>query len=171
MPKGIIQVCYRKIIDQSAAKAWEKFVFDDSFSEFLMQVQLYNQEKKYYSFAELVRNVPNVDKLHFLVSASVVGYVSQLNGIIPDIINTLGKQFLPFKNYRFEIINSDIRSKAAHQVAINFFSEPLLWHDTIGGNLLVSAVSEDSSHNDYITDMFTLQPMISICSFKTGIYD
>ncbi len=169
MPKGIIQVCYRKIIDNNSTKAWEKFVFDDSYTEFLMQVQLYNREKKYYSFAELIRNVPDADKLHFLVSSSVTGYVSQLNGVIPDIMNTLGRQFLPFKNYRFEIINSDIRNKTAHQVAINFFSEPLLWHDTVAGNLLVSTIPDNISGKEFMTDLFALQPMTSICSFKTEI--
>ncbi|NJO24941.1 MAG: hypothetical protein HC867_02845, partial [Bacteroidia bacterium] len=61
-----------------------------------------------------------------------------MNGIIPDIKNTLGRQFLSFKNFRFEIINSDITDKSRHNVAINFYSEPLIWHDTIAQICLFS---------------------------------
>ncbi|MEJ7680773.1 MAG: hypothetical protein WKG06_23560 [Segetibacter sp.] len=113
-------------------------------------------------------NVPGADKLHFLVSASVVGYVKQLNNIVPDILNNLGKHFLPFKNFRFEIINSDIKNKMAHQAAINFYSEPLLWHDTIGNNLLVSVKNNEPDKEEFLTEMFQLQPMLSIYTLKTG---
>ena len=47
MPNRTITLCYRKVIDASAAKPWEKLVFEDSYTEFKMQAQLYNQEKKY----------------------------------------------------------------------------------------------------------------------------
>lgn len=120
--KGNYTIQYRKIIDSNSAQPWEKLVFDDSYTEYLMQVQFYNAEKKYNTFSQLIRHVPGSDKLHFLVSASVIGYVKQLNGIVPDILNNVGKHFLPFKNFRFEIINSDIKNKAAHQVAVNFLA-------------------------------------------------
>ena len=104
MAKGIIQLCYRKIIDASSQKIWDQYVFESSYKEFLMQSQLYNQEKKHTSFAELVINVPAAERLHFLVTASVIGYVQQLNQVIPEIVDNLGKHFLRFNNYRFEII-------------------------------------------------------------------
>ncbi|MCW3110956.1 MAG: hypothetical protein JWQ09_5462 [Segetibacter sp.] len=167
MPKRIIQMCYRKIIDNTQQQPWEKLVFDDSYTEFLMQAQFFNQQKKYNTFSELVMNVPGADKLHFLVSASVIGYVRQLNDTIPDILNNLGKHFLPFKNFRFEIINSDIRNKAAHQVAINFYSEPLIWHDTIDNSLLVSLKKEEPGQEEVFTEMFQLRPMLSIYSLKS----
>lgn len=163
-----IQLCYRKVIDSSSKQPWGKLVFDDSYTEFLMQAQFYNQQKKYNTFSELLMNVPGADKLHFLVSASVVGYVKQLNNIVPDILNNLGKHFLPFKNFRFEIINSDIKNKMAHQAAINFYSEPLLWHDTIGNNLLVSVKNNEPDKEEFLTEMFQLQPMLSIYTLKTG---
>jgi hypothetical protein len=58
MPNRTITLCYRKVIDASAAKPWEKLIFEDSYTEFKMQAQLYNQEKKYRSFAELRQQVP-----------------------------------------------------------------------------------------------------------------
>jgi hypothetical protein len=167
MKQKIIKLCYRKVIDASSQKVWDKYVFESTYNEFLMQAQLYNQEKKYGSFAELLINVPGAERLHFLVSSAIVGYLQQLKETIPDVLNNLGKHFLPFKNYRFEIINSDMKNKASHQVAINFFSEPLTWHDTVGEYLLVSLSREDNAGNEITTDMVKLQSFLSIYSLQT----
>ena len=56
MQKAIIRLCYRKIIDINASEPWDKFVFEDTYTEFLMQSQLYNQEKKYTSFSNAAYN-------------------------------------------------------------------------------------------------------------------
>jgi hypothetical protein len=165
--KGIIRLCYRKVIDASSQNAWDKLVFESTYKEFLMQAQFYNPEKKYTTFSELLQHVAGADKLHFLVSAAIAGYLQQLEGKVPDILNNLGKHFLVFKNYRFEIINSDIKNKAAHQVAINFFSEPLTWYDTIENYLLVSPVNAEKTDDGILTDMVQLQPFLSIHSLKT----
>jgi hypothetical protein len=161
----VIRLLYRKIIDASSQSAWEKLVFNDSYTEFLMQAQLYNQEKKYSTFGELIAYVPNSEKLHFLVSGSVVGYLKQLNRKVPDILNNSGKLFLTFSNYKFEIINSDIKDKSKHQVAVNFMSEPLTWYDTIGNQLLV-ALDTTSVNDEILTEQFAMQPFLSIYSLK-----
>jgi len=167
MQKRVIRLAYRKIIDVNSQKSWEKFVFEDSYKEFLMQAQLYNPGKKYFTFGELLTHVPNAEKLHFLVSASVVGYLKQLDGKVPDIINASGKHTLPFKSYRFELINSDLRNKEKHQVAINFLTEPLTWHDTIGAQLLVSLPGiEHNEGEEVLTELFTMQPYLTIHSLK-----
>jgi len=169
MEKGIIRLQYRKIIGTNTQQPWETYVFNDSYAEFQLQAQLYNQEKKYTSFSELIAHVPNAEKLHFLVSASVVGYLRQLNGKVPDILNNAGKLFLPFNGYRFEIIHSDIRDKSKHQVAINFISEPVTWYDTIGDQLLVSVTNEKEGDGEILTDMFSMQPFLSIYSFRKPV--
>ena len=166
MEQKIIRFCYRKIIDSSSQKIWDKYVFDSTYTEFLMQAQFYNQQKKYKTFAALIQHVPNAEKLHFLVSASITGYLKQLNETVPDIVNNLGRQFLPFKNYNFEIINSDITNKNDHRVAVNFFSEPLIWHDTIGDYLLISDSKKDINENGRNTDMVKMQPFFGIYSLK-----
>jgi len=168
MTKKIIRLCYRKVIDASSQKPWDKLVFESTYTEFLMQAQFYNQEKKYSSFGELVQNVSGTEKLHFLVSAAIVGYLQQLDGTIRDILNNLGKQFLKFTNYRFEIINSDIKNKASHQVAINFFTEPLIWHDTIENYLLISPVNEEKADDGVLTDLVQLQSFLCIYTLKTA---
>jgi hypothetical protein len=148
-----------------AVQPWEKHVFNDSYTEFLMQAQLYNQEKKFTTFSELITHVPAAEKLHFLVSGAVIGYLKQLNGKVPDILNNTGKLFLPFLNYKFEIINSDIKDKTKHQVAVNFMSEPLTWYDTIDNQLLVS-INTEYIDDEVLIEMFSMQPFLSIYSLK-----
>jgi hypothetical protein len=161
----IIRLVYRKVIDAATTGAWEKMVWEDTYTEFLMQAQLYNQDKTKNNFSELLQ-VPGADKLHFLVSAAAVGYITQLNGLLPDIQNNTGRHFLHFSNFRFEIINSSVNNKTMHQVAINFFSEPLIWQDTIGDLLLVSPANgiEASNAEEVLTEMFKLPPFLSIYS-------
>lgn len=171
MKRRIIRLCYRKIIDASSQAVWDKYVFEDSYKEFLMQAQFYNQEKKYGSFAELLLNVPGAERLHFLVSASVTGYVQQLNGLIPDVLDNLGRHFLKFKNFRFEIINSDIKNKTTHQVAVNFFSDPLYWHDTIDNFLLLSYPENEKTADGLLTHLVQLHPFLSIYSLKEESHD
>ena len=167
MLKKVIRFCYRKTIDANASAVWEQRLFNDSYHEFLLQVQLYNREEKYTKFSELITHVPNADKLHFLVSTAAVNYLRQLNGIIPDVKNVLGKCFLPFSNYRFEIVESDIQNKTAHKVAINFISEPLTWYDTIDNHLLLSVNNTTDADGALLTDMLALQSSLSIFSLKT----
>lgn len=164
--KKIIRFCYRKVIDASSQTQWDKLVFESTYTEYLMQSQFYNQEKKYNTFGELLQHVPAAERLHFMVSSAVVGYLQQLGGKIPGILNSLGKHFLEFKNYRFEIINADIRNKAVYQVAINFFSEPMCWHDTIGNKMLISAVNGETGQDGVLTELVELQPFLSIYSLK-----
>ncbi|MEP6746542.1 MAG: hypothetical protein ABJB86_02385 [Bacteroidota bacterium] len=169
--KKIIRLCFRKIIDATSTQVLDKYVFESTYTEFLLQSQFYNQEKKYTSFSELLLNVKGADKLHFLVSAAVTGYLQQLGDKVPDVLNNLGKHFLVFKNYQFEIINSDTKNKSRHQVAINFFSEPLLWHDTIGNYLLISSASDEKINDDALTNLVQLQPFLSIYSLKAACND
>lgn len=165
MSKKVITLCYRKIIDAGNTSPWDKFVYEDSFAEFKMQAQFYNQEQQFTTFAEMLLNVPDAEKLHFLVSAAITGYLRQLNGIVPDILDNLGRRFLTFENFKFEIINSDINDPEKHKVAVNFFSKPLIWHYTIGNLLLVSQFKE-IGEDETFTNLFELQPFVSIHSIK-----
>jgi len=164
MPDRTITLCYRKIIDSSAVKPWEKMVFEDTYAEFRLQAQYYNQEQKYRSYGELLQHVPGADKLPFLVSAAMRGYLQQLKDIVPDIVDNLGRHFLPFSKFQFELINSDLLDKARHQIGINFYSEPLRWHDTLGAYLLVSLQPQVAS--DVLTHLVALQPYLAIYSLQ-----
>lgn len=159
-----ITLCYRKIIDINNSKPWDQLVFEDSYKEFKMQAQLYNQDKQYHTFSELVYHVKGADRLHFLVSGAIINYLKQLNEVIPEIANNIGRQFLTFKQFKFEIINSDLRNMAKHVIAINFYSEPLIWHETIGSYLLTSP--QQAKSDEILTDLFTIQPYLTIHSIK-----
>jgi hypothetical protein len=159
-----ITLCYRKVVDVNSQGSWEKMVFEDSYGEFKMQAQLFNPEKKFKTFAELLQNNPDAQRLHFLVSPAVVGYLRQLNGIIPDILNNVRKHFLKFSQFHFEIINSNLLDKSKHQIAINFYSEPLTWLDTVGDHLLVT--DEEAYKSEVQTQLFQLQPFLTIHSLK-----
>ena len=162
MPR-LITLAYRKIIDANSAKPWDKLVFADSYREFRMQAQLYNPQGQYRTFGELLHHAPGADKLHFLVGGSIGGYVQQLNGLVPDIVNNVGRYFLKFTRYQFELINSNLHDQSKHQVAINFYTEPLHWHDTIAPYLLVSAAAAPAeAGGEVLTHLFQLQPYLTI---------
>ncbi len=161
----VIKFCYRKVIDSSAAKAWERLVHEDSYAEFKMQAQRFNPGNTYNSVAEILQHNAAAEQLHFLTGGAAVGYVKQLNDKIPDVLNTLGKHFLPFKNFRFEIINSDINDISKHQVAVNFYSEPVVWTDTVG-NTMVLAINNIVENDELLTDTFIMPPFVSIYAVK-----
>jgi len=164
--KGLIRFGYEKIIDASSPGSWEKYVHADTYTEFLVQSQLYNRNGKYSTLPEMLKNDPPAEKLHFLVSSAAIGYLKQLNNFIPDIRNNNGNLFLPFTSYRFEILQSDISDPRKHIVSIKFISEPLLWHDTVGDLLLVSSRGNRSVNEEFHTEMVRLRPFFSIYSFQ-----
>ncbi len=167
MQKNIIRLCYRKVIDAASQQAWDRHVFDSTYNELLLQSQFYNREKKYTSFSDMLLHIPAAEKLHFLVSAAVTGYLQQLEGKVPDILNSLSKQCLAFSQYHFEIIQSDTKNKDRHQVAIDFFTGPLLWLGTIQDHLLVTAADGEQTSDGLLTQLIALQPRLGIYSFKT----
>jgi len=42
MPHPKIRLACRVIIDKASAPAWDKYIFEDTYREYLMQQQLYN---------------------------------------------------------------------------------------------------------------------------------
>lgn len=168
MDKRIITLCYRKIIRPGVTTAWEKMVHDDSHMEFKMQAQNFSNGTMFTGYADLLRHNARAQELPARVMPAVTGYVQQLNQIIPDILNVLGRRFLRFNNYQFEIINSDINDREKHTIAINFYSEPLVWHDTVGDKLLVSAYQTDTEQQaEILTNLLQLQPYLNIHTIKS----
>lgn len=163
-----IRLCYRKIIDADSRKPWDRAVFDDTHLEFYMQAQRLDPDGKYPTFQELTENVPKADQLHYLASTAAVAYIRQLKDIVPDIANAYGKLCLPFKNFKFEIIQSHITDKSQHRIAIWFYSEPLTWIDTIGNQLLIAYCGENPvlNNQEMETDMITLVPFLSISQYS-----
>ncbi|AYL96500.1 hypothetical protein [Mucilaginibacter celer] len=169
-PKRIIVLCYRKIIDINSAKAWDKMVFESTYLEFKMQAQNFSLGTKYTSYADLLRNVPNAQRLTVMVTPAVTGYVQQLGGVMPDVLNNAGRRFLTFDKFQLEIINSDIDDKNRHQVAVNFYSGPMIWHDTIDIFLLISdhlpENNQPGQNGKSLTNLMQVQSYVNICSIQ-----
>lgn len=165
--KPVIRLCYRKIINNASQHDWDKLVWESTYTEWQLQKQLYDQPGKYDRFSDLLHQHPAAEKLHYLVSTAATGYVKQLNGIMPDITDTLGKRMIPFTQYRFEIINSSSINKNEHSVAISFYSEPLQLHQAIGDHLVISPDGILPGEQGFIP-VFTvkLQSFLSIAYLK-----
>jgi hypothetical protein len=171
MAKGLIKLSYRKIIDATSTSLWDKHVFADTHREFYMQAQFFDQQNKYSTFREILENVPKADQMHYLVSTAAVGYIRQLNERIPDVVNASGKLAIPFKNFRFEIIQSHRKNKDQHKVAIYFYSETLTWIDSIDHHLVFAIGDKFDALNkgqEIETDMLLLKPGLSVCSYQKG---
>jgi len=156
-----IVFCYRKIIDAQKV-GWERMLHEDTFKEFKLQFQLFNTEKKYTRFSELLNADTRAEKLHFLVSAAARGYILQLRGKVPDIKNKLGRTFLSFSNFQFEIIESGVDDIRQHVVAVSFCTDPLIWYSTIGDDLLLT----ESMEEPLMIQQLQLQPFLSIYSIQ-----
>lgn len=163
----VISLVYKKHISAQSEGAWEKMVFADSYREFCMQGQLFSNEGQYMSFAQMQAALSRASQLHHLVSTSVIGYLRQLQGLIPDLRDSVGQLFLPFDQYRFEIITSHLQQQSQHQVAISFYSHPMRWHDAIGEKLLLSNADAVADDDGYQTHLFTLPAHTGIYSYKT----
>ncbi|MEO7988766.1 MAG: hypothetical protein ABI663_04440 [Chryseolinea sp.] len=170
MAKGIIQICYRKIIDATSTSIWDQYVFEDTYKEFYMQVQQFDQQQKYTTFQEILKNTPKAGQMHYLVSTAAIGYIRQLNERMPDVVNLFGKPCVPFKNFRFEIIQSHVKNKDMHKVAIHFYSEIITWIDTINHNQMLFAPGDQletlANGKKVETEMMVLPPNVSITSYQ-----
>lgn len=168
--KGLVRLSYCKIIDASSSSAWDKLVFDETYQEFYRQAQSYNPQGQYQTFGQLLDNVPGAEQLHYLTSRVAMGYLRQLNQIIPDVVNAFGKPCLPFTQFKFEILASHVEHPEAHRIAIYFYSDPLTWLDTIAHQMVVAYGDQREAlraGNEVQTDLIALPPYVSIWSFQS----
>lgn len=166
--KGIIKLSYYKIIDFESVQTWDKNVFESTYLEFFMQAQQFDLSGKHLTFQEILNNNPRAEQMHYLVSTAAMGFLKELK-YIPDVVNAVGKLCLPFQNFKFEIVQSHIQQKAAHQVAITFYSDPLTWIDTIGNQILIAYGDQSATiktGKDIETDLIPMQNRLSIASFQ-----
>lgn len=167
----VIRICYRKIIDASATAAWDRQVREACYAEYRMQAQFFNTGKKYNLFSELLAAEKGAAQLHFLVSAAATGYLQQLGAKMPDLLDNLGLPFLDFTHFRFEIVEADSRDASRFRCAIYFFSQPLHWHATIDGYLLLAVTKQQANPDGRHTHLFRLPPFVSIYSIQTDTYE
>lgn len=157
-----IRFAYRILIDSKAQSLVEKYIFEDTYKEYLLQHQLFNsKENPKATFRELLHENPKAEQLHFLLHIAANGYLEQLNGLIYKVPDFLGKNYMPFESFQLDIINTDITDITKHKIGITFYSPLLLWLDTINNCFLVSQQIENQ--NNFETMMFQFQNNLSIC--------
>lgn len=162
MQNSKIRLAYRIVIDHTSTLLWDKYVFEDTYREFLMQHQLYNpKENQKRTFRELLAENDNAEKLHYLVGIAANSYIQQLKGKLYRVPDVLGNNFFPFTNYQLDIVNTDIADNTKHKIGISFYSPLLTLVDIVNDCYLVSKSTENESGIE--TLMFAFQPNLAIC--------
>lgn len=139
-------------------------VFEDSYLEYRIQVQNYELHKQYTAYGDLIYHNPRAKELNARVRPSISGYIQQLGNVMPDILNNLGRRFLRFNRFQFEIINSHLDLKENHQIGISFFSESYFLNEIVGNYLLITQSENDNEEK--LTELVQIQPYLSIYSIK-----
>jgi len=163
--KSKIRLAYRLVIDNSSTFVWDKYVFEDSFQEYLLQHQQFNsKENPKNTFRELLSENEKSAQLHYLVGISANNYVEQLKGNLYRITDILGNNYFPFTNYRFDIINTDITDITKHKIGITFYSPLLTYLGMVDNHFLLSKNTDES--NEFETFMIAAQSNLSVCYLK-----
>jgi len=165
MQIGLIKLCYRQLIDASCTGEFEKNVFEDSYSELLMQVQRYNPDNRFTDFREIITHDPKANSLHYKVGFAIGLYVQSLNKQIPGLWDTRHKVTIPFAMHELEIVQSDITNKKQHVVAINYTTGPVALLGNAGDSLILSF--DDPNHGWMETFLLPMQPALTITGFRS----
>lgn len=169
MPKAQIKLIYRQVIDRNTPGDFARNVFNDSYNELLMQMQVYNGANLYTTWHDLKTNVPKAKQnLPYKVAFSIGLYMRDLNNLIPGLHDTLQTVNIRFANYTFDIVASDFKSKAAHCVSLTYESELLTLFEVVGDQLLLSkdASLPDHASTSCDTLMIKMQPNLSIGQYN-----
>jgi hypothetical protein len=170
--KGIIRFGFQHIITNDTKSLWDKYVFDDTWMEYKMQAANYNTVSQKTVFTDIIKQDPAAEKLHYAVSTAAIGYIRQLNNIIPGLLNAHGKAIVPFKNFSFHIIQSDMNDKALHEVAIVFIAEPVTLIDVFNEHYLIAIGDKQQQlkeGKEVETEMIPQTGRLSIYSFTNPI--
>lgn len=165
MPMSQLTLVYRQVIDASTEGTFAKHVHQLSYDEFKMKSQAYNPDRKFTTFTALKANDGRANSLHYKCSFPVAGLVEGLKWEIPNLKDSLGKP-LSFGSWQFEVIESDIDDPSKHSVAISYITPLYNLFEIIGTQLLLSKNLEQTEHDGISTFMISIQPGLSIASYK-----
>lgn len=166
MKHALIKLAYRQVIDEQSKSNFERNIFYVSCNEFLLKSQTYNMEKKFRSFSEMVNNDGRANSLHYKLSFPVLPFIELLQKKIPLLTGNTGKN-ISFDKWQFELIDSDIKDKALHKVAINYYTDTITVIKTLGEYMLLAMGNKSENLTD-IEDTFVLkmQDSLSITKFQ-----
>lgn len=164
MAKALVKFAYRQVIDATATGSFEKSVFNATYDEFLLKSQAYNIDRRFDTFNEMRQNDGRANSLHYKLSFSALHLLHALDNKIPDLKDNAGKPIL-FEVPKFELIESSMSDKSAHQLAINYCTG-LFTLMSFAGEYLILAEGDMSDRE--MADTFTLkmQPELSVVFYK-----
>lgn len=165
---AFIKLSYKQIIDKDSDTALAQDVFNDSYNEFLMQVQAYNADNRYKTLAEVIAANAKANSLHYKVGFSIGLYIRALNNQVPGLQDTLGHVNLPFESSSFQLLNSHIGDPSKHKVAITFTTGPLTLIGNYGQYMLLAhgELSKDELAEGVETFMLKVQDGLSVVHYK-----
>lgn len=163
--KAKIKLAFRIVIDQSSEMIWDKYIFEDTYFEYKIQHQVFDErENPVKNYWELLAKNHNADKIPFLLSSAVTNYVSQLNGEIRSLPDVLGNTYFPVENFKLDVISSNTEDPSKHKIGLTFYTPELLLIDIIDNKYLLS---KDTEREDvFETFMFAFHPQVSISYYK-----
>jgi hypothetical protein len=123
---------------------FQKRVFNDSYQEYLIQIQSFDPGKKYKTWDKLREAIPKANlNVQYKTGFAIGEYVKNLANKIPDLTDNLGHSPFLFARHEFEIISSDVENLSNHKVAITYFTDLITLVDCFG-EYVVLAASENS---------------------------
>lgn len=165
-----IKLAFRVVIDHTATQPWDRYIFEDTYREYLMQHQLFNDKANpKNTFRELLSENPKAQQLHFLTGMAAESYVAQLKGSFYRVADVLGTTYFPFTTYRLDIVNTDITDMTRHKVGITFYSPAFVYLGTINNCYLVGK-EPNQGQEGLETLMFPMQPQLAICYYENQDY-
>lgn len=166
--KAKIKLAFRIIIDQDSTLAWDKYIFEDTYFEYKIQHQVFdNKENPVKNYWELLAKNTHAERIPFLLSASVTNYISQLNGEIKSLPDVLGNTFFPIESFKLDLFSSNVEDSSKHKIGLTFFTPELLLIDIIDNKYLLS--KNTNTENGLETFMFAFHPQVAIAYYDSII--
>ncbi len=168
MAKALIKLAYRQVIDASSTGDFEKKVFHDSYAEFLMKVQAYIPENTIDRYSEIVNRDGRANSLHYKCSFAVLHHIDTLQHKVPGWQDTAGRMNIPFEIPEFKVLESSIKNKALHKVAIIYITDTFTLVESFGEYLVLSLLSPRALAAGRTAETFTvkMQPEISVIRYQ-----
>ncbi|UKB84633.1 hypothetical protein LF887_03045 [Chryseobacterium sp. MEBOG06] len=161
-----VKLAFRIVIDQSSEMAWDRYIFEDTYFEYKIQHQVFDdKENPVKNYWELLQNNPNAKQIPFLLSSAAGNYVTQLGGVIRSLPDVLGNTFFPVDSFTLDLVSSHMEDASKHKVGLTFFTPELLLIDIIDNKYLLS--NETDQENGFETFMFPFHPQIAIVFYQT----
>src|SRR5882672_7342431 len=137
MAYPIIKLAYQQIIDATTQSDFEKNIFNDTYSELLLQAKVYDREGEFKTVAEIILANPKANSLHYKVGFAIGLYVNELNKKIPGLTDSLGNA-VSFDIFKTDIIHSDLTNKANHKIALTYLTSSRILVASFGKYLVLA---------------------------------